>query len=351
MSDVSAVVLTLGERTTERALASLRRQSAPPAKVVVMTGEVRPFHRALNQAAERVRTPFFIQVDADMILDPYCLEALRAAVREDAGMVIGQLLDPMLGAILGVRLFRRRCVEEAAVPDTIAPATDFELGMQRSGWSLLCALRRDDGRRPVAHLFGEHQPDYTALYVFRKFSLSGARNRYRKTGDRLRAVFQRLHRGRHPGALLARVAAAHAIFRRTWNDRLGHENGSEEFHRVMRFMQSRNVASAAAGSVGDALAGDRRAAFHAAVALGVELYRQGAFPSLAACVEALAAHADERAWVVTVGLCHGLFFDRYDGDRTEADFAWLEPLLAGAHDDHGREAADAQGRHRAAATG
>jgi hypothetical protein len=46
MTDVSAVVLSLGELSTERALASLARQTAPPADVALVTGEIRPFHPA-----------------------------------------------------------------------------------------------------------------------------------------------------------------------------------------------------------------------------------------------------------------------------------------------------------------
>lgn len=58
-TDVGAVLLTLGEPTTGRALASLRCQSAPPRQPVIVDG-VTPFHAALNEApsASRRRSSF-----------------------------------------------------------------------------------------------------------------------------------------------------------------------------------------------------------------------------------------------------------------------------------------------------
>ena len=327
MTDVSAIVLSVGERYTERALASLARQTVPPADVVMVTGEIRPFHRAINAAAERVNTPFFLQVDADMVLDPGCLEEIRAAVRDDAGMVIGQLRDPLLGPILGVRLYRSRCFRDLRVPDSISPMSDFEAAMQRSGWSMLCAIRRPNGRATTHNLFGEHLPDYNPRYTFAKFLLSGARNRYRGSDDRLRTVFARLRISTHPAAGLAQIAAAHGIFRRDRTDQLGH-SGGEEFDRLSEFLQSSGVAPAAIEPVAAAVrSNDLRKAFGVSIAAGIELLRRHARPTFWACMRELASGGGEAAWVASIGLCHGLFVDRYADERVAEDFAWLEPLL------------------------
>ena len=64
-NDVTAVVLTVGEPTTAEAIESLRRQTVPPRDIVVVR-DVKPFHQALNADAAQVKTPFFLQVDADM---------------------------------------------------------------------------------------------------------------------------------------------------------------------------------------------------------------------------------------------------------------------------------------------
>ena len=75
--DVTAVVFTIGEPYLPRALASLERQSLPPA-AIVRVEHVSPFHRAFNAGVARVRTDFFVHVDADIILDPTALADLVA---------------------------------------------------------------------------------------------------------------------------------------------------------------------------------------------------------------------------------------------------------------------------------
>ena len=69
MSDVTAVLLSLDEPTAAASRASVEAQTLRPTETIEIHG-IRPFHRAWNLAAERVRTPYFLQVDADMILDP-----------------------------------------------------------------------------------------------------------------------------------------------------------------------------------------------------------------------------------------------------------------------------------------
>src|SRR5712672_71664 len=74
--DVTAVVLSIGEATTDEAVASLRRQTLQPRDTIIVR-DVVPFHNALNIGASQVKTPFFVQVDADMILDRECIATLR----------------------------------------------------------------------------------------------------------------------------------------------------------------------------------------------------------------------------------------------------------------------------------
>ena len=59
----------------------MHRQTLPVADTIVVRG-VSPFHCALNAGAAQVRTPFFVQVDADMTFDDTCLEDVRKKRRE-----------------------------------------------------------------------------------------------------------------------------------------------------------------------------------------------------------------------------------------------------------------------------
>jgi hypothetical protein len=45
----------------------------------------------MNEAATQVGTTFFLQLDADMIPNDWCVEQLRAAMDERVGMAVGSL--------------------------------------------------------------------------------------------------------------------------------------------------------------------------------------------------------------------------------------------------------------------
>lgn len=216
MSDVAAVVLTLGERTTSRAVASLRAQTLPPDDMTVVKG-LAPFHRALNAGAERVTTPFFVQVDADMVLDAHCFETLRHAMAPNVGIAVGALRDPLMGTIAGVKMFRRDCFRELRLRDTLAPEVDFYRSLERRGWRTRYVIGHARRRAPVGTL-GEHSPEYTADYVFGTYYLLGAR--YVRQGD-MHGLAWRLRQLRHSShamAPVARLAMSHGVFGRESRD-------------------------------------------------------------------------------------------------------------------------------------
>jgi asparagine synthase (glutamine-hydrolysing) len=121
--DVSAVVLTTGEPTTQGAIDSLRRQTAPLSDIIVVR-DVAPFHKAMNAGVEQVKTTFFVQVDADMVLDDHCVAALREEMR-DIGIIVGHLRDPLIGRVVGIKLFRTAVFQATMFQDSISPDTDF----------------------------------------------------------------------------------------------------------------------------------------------------------------------------------------------------------------------------------
>src|SRR5579884_1716035 len=154
MGDVGALVLSMGEDTTERAIASLESQTLPIQEVVVLQG-VAPFHRALNAGAERMRSPFFLQVDADFVLDPGCAVALRDAMEANVGITVAALRDPLIGPIAGVKLFRTQCFGLARLGDTIAREVDFCAALEQRGWLTRYVTSHRD--RNGSHTLGEHR--------------------------------------------------------------------------------------------------------------------------------------------------------------------------------------------------
>jgi hypothetical protein len=213
--EVSAVVLSVGEPYTQRAIESLGAQTVPIKKVVVVEN-VSPFSRAVNQGAGQVETPFFAQVDADMILDPGCVETLLGAVRDDTAIVVGELRDALAGRAVGVKLFRTSCFQQARMPDSIAQDTDFAAHLERRGWRVVYVVGAD-GDRPA---LGEHRPDYTPGYTYRKLLVEGARLRHRAARHGLFWRMGTLEDSAHPLATLAQLALGHGFFLRSDRDEL-----------------------------------------------------------------------------------------------------------------------------------
>jgi hypothetical protein len=215
VSDVSAVVLSVGEPCVSRALESLSAQTYPLHEVLVIEN-VTPLYRALNEASRRVQAQFFAQVDADMMLDATCIEALRGGMDDTTGVVCAELRDDLMGQLVGVKLFRTACVRNVGFTDSVAQDTDFMISMKRTGWDLRYIGRHGDGR--PADTFGEHRPDYTPAYTFHKFLREGTRYRYRGARGGLLSKMKRLDTSPHPLALFAQLVLAHGFFLTAEND-------------------------------------------------------------------------------------------------------------------------------------
>ena len=323
MSDVSAVVLTIGEPFTARALASLAGQSLP-LREVILVENVSPFHLALNQAARRVATPFFVQVDADMILDPTCVEALRAGVREDTGIAVGELRDPLLGRVVGVKLFRTECFRQAGFRDTITPDTDFGADIRRAGWKTRYLGRPDGGTGEEPRTFGEHQPDYTPAYTYRKHVLEGARLRYRGARDGLRWRLERLDASTHPLARLALLAVGHGFCLPIEHDQLQPWGEEPDAERLTALLESDRRCEAAVDLVRLGRHPRLRDVYRPFVLAGQAMGRAGAGATLADTLTGLSTVPDGWSAVVArLGLGHGAL----SPERSAEELAAEEPAL------------------------
>jgi phosphatidyl-myo-inositol dimannoside synthase len=210
-SDVTAVLLSIGEESLERAYASIERQTVRPAEIISVAG-VRPFYKALAVGAARVTTPFFIQVDADMVLDETCIERLRDAMSPELGIAVGQLRDPLMGTIPGVKVFRRECFDAVPMRDSITQDIDFFYELADLGWLTQHILLFNPGLGRTPHTFGRHLPDYTPPYTYSTYVLLGCR--YFRRCDLLGLLwrYDSLRRSTHDMRLVARVALLAGLF-------------------------------------------------------------------------------------------------------------------------------------------
>lgn len=328
--DVTAVVLTLGETMTEQAVASVRRQTVAPAQVLVLDG-VTPFSRALNAAAARVQTPFFVQVDADMVLDVDCLAGLRAHMRPDVGVAVGPLDDPLVGRAQGVKMFRRACFETEQVPSSISPDTDFLGRLEQHGWKVrnLIELRGGHRRSPV---FGRHRPSLTPRAVYETYYLLGGRYRYLRDVAGLVWRMERLRASPHPVALTALLAIGHGLFLRREDDVPKSHAPQAEVDFLERFLPGAGDCPGAEGELIAALALPPRAALERGYALGLALRAASAASPLRRCVRLLDRPGNRRSWHAEVGLYHGLLSLDSKGGPPRRDRETFDALVDRATD-------------------
>ncbi len=238
--DVTGLVLTVGEKTTGEAIKRLREQTVP-CKEIVVVENVKPFHKAINQGISKVKTPFFIQCDADMLLDPDCIETMQTFIKDDIGVVIGYLSDELLGTIQAVKMFRTECFDKVKFPDSISPDTNCILRICEMGWKFVFASR---DRRRFGHppyVFGCHKPEYTPLYTFEKFKLEGSRIRYRGVFREFTSCLEQLKNSKHPMATIALIGLCHGLFMEDKKDGLRPYSSSKDYKILEKFISSKNV--------------------------------------------------------------------------------------------------------------
>jgi glycosyltransferase involved in cell wall biosynthesis len=303
--EITAVILTTGELTTQRAVDSVRRQTIPVNEIIVR--DVRPFHRALNAGAAQVATPFFVQVDADMILDPGCVATLRAAMKADVGISVGRLRDQLMQQVVGIKMFRTACFEIAQFRDSISPDTDFVDDIEREGWRTVYVGKR--GRFAIApwKALGEHSPDYSPAYTYRKYLMEGRRYRYRSSVGGLRGHLSQLGTSQHPSALAAQVALARGFFRELQRDTLGREEGDDEFELLRQFLAIADLRgpTSAIGTIIESHEMSLADRFRFYFGIGRAAFK-AADPSTFLRHMAHLNGEVENGWISRLALCHGL---------------------------------------------
>lgn len=304
MGEVAAFVLTLGERTTARALASLRSQTLPIEEIVVVDG-VRPFHRAFNAGVQRTSAPFVLQVDSDFVLDPDCAQKLREGMAPRVGITAAPLRDPLIGPACGVKLFRREYLAPSPLRDAIAPEVDLCRALERRGWHTryLTAKRQ----RPHGHTLGAHRPQNTLDHVFGTYFLLGTR--YVLHNDPMGILWRlgQLRRSPHKMASVARVAMAHGMFAQQVHDTAKPAPAATDAAFLRRLTASRGQRSAS----GEARATARKLAslssvplLDACLELGGSL-RGRSHSQFRELLEVVGESTAPWSWIAEAGLGHG----------------------------------------------
>jgi glycosyltransferase involved in cell wall biosynthesis len=175
--ELTVFVTTVGAPTFRACLEHLCRQDCTFRLEVV--DHVAPLSAALQQMVETCTTPFYVQVDEDMLLYPHAIRTLWERVRDagpNAAVVVGNLYDAHLERpIAGVKIFRHEAVRShpvEGVPDWVASLQQHLLD---SGRAVVRMPFNNEGT------LGLHGTAWTPEAIYERY-LSLARRWHAKAG-------------------------------------------------------------------------------------------------------------------------------------------------------------------------
>lgn len=192
---LTVFIITTGAPTFEDCLAAIQAQDLCNFQIKVIRN-ISPMSAAFQQMNLRCTTPFFIQVDEDMILYPDAIFKLYSALMaspENTALYYLSLLDTDLGIpIVGVKIYRHSIISKYPWVDSFSCEMDQLARLQKDGYTYGGKYKEQMGY----HVVGEHRSDGSEELLF---------ERYLRLSQKMRLVPGNEGWARWPGKFLDRV--------------------------------------------------------------------------------------------------------------------------------------------------
>lgn len=163
---VTVFVTTVGAPTYAACLAHLAAQDC---RFTLRAIErVAPMHVAFQRMLDECRTPFYVQVDEDMLLHPHAVRSLHerlAAAGPATALVAGRLYDAHLERrILGVKIFRHAIVRHYPLGAVSTFEVDQVARLEADGYAVLL----DDTE--AGEVLGLHGTVWTPPSIYERYA-------------------------------------------------------------------------------------------------------------------------------------------------------------------------------------
>lgn len=174
---VTVFVTTVGAPSFANCLEHLREQDC--AYTLRIIDRVAPMNAAFQRMLDECRTPYYVQVDEDMLLYPHAVRTLyemMTGAAPEVAIVVSDLFDAHLErCIIGVKIFRHEIVRRYP----FEAVDEFEMRqvacLREDGYTI---LRRTPGLTPVAgQTLGVHGTDWTPQSVYERYATLERRRR------------------------------------------------------------------------------------------------------------------------------------------------------------------------------
>jgi len=177
-NEVTVFVSTVGDRENYRhCIDALDHQDSRFRFELI--DHVAPMSAAFQQMIDRCETPYYVQVDEDMILYPYAIRILHDAMSkapQDRAIICYSLWDQHLQqAITGVKIYRHSIVKQYPYRnDTPCCDTDQSDRLKKDDYTVdVCYL----GPQKGLHCIGEHGAHYTPETAYSTYFNRAAKGR------------------------------------------------------------------------------------------------------------------------------------------------------------------------------
>ncbi len=188
MNELSVTILSVGSPQLPSAIQSVLDQTIEiPYRIIQ---NVRPFGAAFNEMLNGCETTYVIQLDEDMELYPGSAEMMVTRFKEQESkdpmlaQMVFRLLDPILGKILGVKLFAVDKASKVCMNEEQFPDRDFNQGLDELGYTTIIA----DGE-PV----GFHARQRSEFEQFLKHAISASKMARPKNSEPANTDVRRFH--------------------------------------------------------------------------------------------------------------------------------------------------------------
>ena len=169
-AEVTVFVTTVGAPSFDECLDSLRRQDTRFALQII--DHVAPLSAAFQRMLDTCTTPFYVQVDEDMLLHPHAVRTLHeriTAAGDQVAVYVCSLYDAHLErCISGIRIFRHAVTSRYPFRDVEGCEWDQVARLQRDGFEFL-RHQPEDEVLDSPNTLGLHGTHWAPRTIYERF--------------------------------------------------------------------------------------------------------------------------------------------------------------------------------------
>lgn len=177
---VTVFVTSVGAASFDACLTHLANQDC--AFRFELIDRVAPMNAAFQRMLDRCATPYYVQVDEDMLLYPHAVRTLHDRIEQeeaDVALYVGWLHDVHLGEhIQGVKIFRHAIVRNYPFADSQGCEVDQIWRFQRDGYRYVLQPKGKSGD-PFSETLGLHGTHWTPDLIYLRYATLEQRRRRR----------------------------------------------------------------------------------------------------------------------------------------------------------------------------